>query len=409
MKSAGVSVLRVSLGWDGLEPERGRYDLEFWDGFFAETAAAQIRVIPYVAYTPRWNSSGGGDDFWRRPPVDLGAFAETMTTLARRYRGSVGSWEIWNEPDNPDYWRGTAAQFGDLLLAGARAVRAANPQAKVVFGGVAGHPNFAAEVLARPELAPLVDVVNAHAYFETWNGAPIESLPSYITAFAPVLAGGTRSLWLAEVGYSNFRRGSTVSADYRARFSYEHTLDFQAVALVRTVTLALTRPEVSLLAWYELKDPPPGAPVIGDDNNRHLGVAFSDWRPKPALAALALVERIFGRGFRRLDDRLRVARPPGARAEVHAFLTTAHQAVIVAWLPTGAGAGGELPVERVSLTLAATPSGPIRWLDAEGHERKRSGATSSPSSGDLELEALELRGGDLTLLEIPVAAFPGDR
>ena len=91
-----------------------------------------------------------------------------------------------------------------------------------------------------------------------------------------------------------------MSAQVRAHFDYEHTLSVQAVELIRTITLALTRPEVALLAWCEIKDAGQGESVIGDENNRHLGIAFSDWGSKPALAALALVSRLFGGGFVRV-------------------------------------------------------------------------------------------------------------
>src|SRR4051794_14956840 len=30
---AGAQVLRIALGWDAMEPERGRYDWSFWDDF----------------------------------------------------------------------------------------------------------------------------------------------------------------------------------------------------------------------------------------------------------------------------------------------------------------------------------------------------------------------------------------
>jgi len=409
LKRAGVGILRVSFGWDGIEPQRGRFELAFWDAFMAETTAVGVRVIPYVAYTPRWEAPAGASDYWRRPPRDLDAFAGAMRVLAGRYRGQIASWEIWNEPDNPDFWRGSVADYVALLAAGARAVRAADPQAKVVLGGIAGHPQFAAEVLARPEIAGLVDVVNAHAYFETWNPEPTEALPGYVAAFAPALAGGARPLWLAEVGYSAFRRDGAVSADVRARFDYEHTLPFQAVELVRTITLAFTRPEVALLAWYEVKDPPPAAPVIGDENNRHLGVAFSDWRPKPALNALALVARLFGAGFQRLDDRLRVVRPAASHAEVHAFLTAAHHAVAVAWLPTdvpglpaGDGQARDERVERLSLALPVIPLGAPRELDAEGRERPLAAGRLVVAAGSFRIDDVQVKGGEVVLLDVAV-------
>ena len=114
LKQAGVNVLRVSIGWDGVEPERDRYDFAFWDDFVAAMTAAGIRLIPYVAYTPRWSSTGE-TDFWRRPPADLREFTEVMALLAGRYRDSIRSWEIWNEPDNREFWAGTVAQYAQLL------------------------------------------------------------------------------------------------------------------------------------------------------------------------------------------------------------------------------------------------------------------------------------------------------
>src|SRR4051812_11290387 len=57
LREAGVRLLRVSIGWDGLEPQEGRYDWAFWDAF-VDLAVRQngVRLIPYVAYTPRWIS-----------------------------------------------------------------------------------------------------------------------------------------------------------------------------------------------------------------------------------------------------------------------------------------------------------------------------------------------------------------
>ena len=396
LKRAGITLLRVSIGWDGVEPERDRYDFAFWDTFVAETEAAGIRVIPYVAYTPRWNSAGESDH-WRRPPRDVAEFGEVMALLAGRYRGRIDSWEIWNEPDNAEFWAGTAADYARLLMAGARGVRAAAPTARVVFGGIAGHPEFATEVLANPALASLVDVVNAHAYFETWNPNPIETLPAYIQAFAPL---GPRPLWLAEVGYSDYRPPRPVTTGRRVPHPYEHTPGFQAVALIRTLTLALTRPEVALFAWYEIKDPAPGAPMIGDDNNRHLGVLFSDRRPKPALSALTFANRLFGRGFVRLDDRLRVAKAVGSKLEVHAFLTAAEHVAIVSWLPTATDAESE----RFAVELPVKSIGAVRRFDAEGHETNRF-APVGDQEHRLRLDDVRVDRGEIAVFEVSAAPF----
>lgn len=55
-----------------------------------------------------------------------------------------GHWSIWNEPDAESHWEGGGAEFARLLKAtGLRSIRAANPEAKVLPGGVTGSPALA--------------------------------------------------------------------------------------------------------------------------------------------------------------------------------------------------------------------------------------------------------------------------
>ena len=78
MRAAGVDTLRVSIGWDEIEPERGAFDFTFWDAFVRMAVDEYgLRLLPYVAYTPRWSvSKVVGDatlegDSWRLPPDDV--------------------------------------------------------------------------------------------------------------------------------------------------------------------------------------------------------------------------------------------------------------------------------------------------------------------------------------------------
>jgi hypothetical protein len=399
--AAGLGVLRVSMGWDDLEPQKDHYVFDFWDQVVRLAEERHIRLIPYVAYTPAWNAEGHFEDFWRRPPRDVGEFGQLMELLARRYRGRIGSWELWNEPDNADYWRGSVAAYQALLRAGAEGVRRGDPAARVVSGGLAGKVEFLRGVLGDPATARSIDVVNVHAYNETWNGSPLEQLTGYLDEVAAL--AGSRPLWLAEVGYSNHRRGGEVSPGYHARYGYEHSPSFQADVLVRTLALALAGPHLSLVAWYELKDPRADAPMIGDVNNRHLGVTFADRRPKPSLAALALWARLFGPGFRSLDAQVRVS-GDGPAAVLHAFLLTDGTALVVAWLPTNpAGApppppGGDAADSRhseLAITLPCASAREAVRLDGTGRI-----LGSVPITGQ-RLGPLEVRGGAVSLVSVP--------
>jgi hypothetical protein len=410
LEAARVDVLRIAIGWDGVEPQRDQYDFAFWDDVVELATEAGVTLIPYVVYTPAWNSEGGPDSSWKAPPRDVGEFGELMQLLAERYRGRIHSWEIWNEPDNQDYWLGSAEEFAALLAAGSEGVRAGDPDARVVLGGLAGGVDFLRALFDEHGAGERVDVVNLHGYYETWNPNPLEAFPEFIGEVSELVErhGGRQALWMAEVGYSDFT--PPPGALGGGRYSYEHTPEFQAVMLVRTLALLLSEPAVSLIAWYELKDARPADAVIGDAHNRHLGVTFADHRPKPALDALAFMSEQFQAGFRALDTgrELRVDAEPGSSAVVRAFITAGRELVLVAWLSTHPEQAppatperprGDARRELVRVSFPQRATGPATRHDATGQPRGE--LTVRDGGGQSELE-LELNGGEVQVLQIPI-------
>ena len=337
LKTNGIHVMRISFSWLDMEPEADKYDWIFWDDFVRMAVDEyQIRLIPYVCYTPRWASSSTNQDFWQQPPRGNEHFAEFMRQLVARYRERIHSWEIWNEPDNPYYWRGTVQQFGALLQAGAAAVRQADPHANIVMGGLAWNPEFLETIVSNPADMTNVDVVNLHNYYETWASEPLERIPDYVGQVADLLQHYhcRKTIWMAEVGYSDFRRGDFVSGQYFAHFNDEHTAATQGESLFRALTLALASGNVDLVAWYRIHDLPGAQEVIGDENNRHLGVLDNQNRAKHALNALHFFNSLFRDGFRCLDSDVRVSKIIGAPVEVHVFQNPDGQIAVAAWLKT---------------------------------------------------------------------------
>ena len=365
-RRAGATVLRISFSWSEMEPEPGRYDFAFWDEVVPLAVDEyRIRVIPYVCYTPAWASAEpAAATVWTTPPRDPADFGRFVGALVRRYKVRLHSWELWNEPDIPEFWTGTPAQFAALLREGSRAVRAADPTARVVLGGIAKHPEYLRTLLRDEGVSPLVDVINCHAYFETWHGDPIEALTTYIRRISDLIAehGAGQALWMAEVGYSNYRpEGSgRVSAAYRARHGFEHTPEFQAEALVRSLALIRATGQVSLVTWYRINDLPGSQTVIGDVNNRSLGLVDLRGRPKPALEGFRRAARLLGGPLRVADDRVLLTRPIASRAEVHGFEAPDGSLTVVAWQRTSVAGDGRRevtgqepprPAEELTLTV----------------------------------------------------------
>jgi hypothetical protein len=348
-RRAGASVLRISFSWSEMEPEPGRYDFTFWDKVVPMAVDEYgLRLIAYVCYTPEWASSEPKSEaVWTTPPKAVATFGRFVGELVGRYKSRIHSWEIWNEPDIPEFWTGSTKQYAALVAEGSRAVRRADPTAKVVLGGIARRPEFLRELLRDEGVSPLVDVVNCHSYFETWHDGTIEGLPNYLRLIAGIIDdhGHGQELWMAEVGYSSYRpKGSgQVSDRYQARHGFEHTRAYQAEALLRTIALIRSMDRVSLVTWYRINDLPAGQEVIGDVNNRHLGIVDLQGQPKPALEGFRRAAELFSQPLRPADDRVLATWPIASRAEVHAFEAADGSLTIVAWQRASVSGDGRRP------------------------------------------------------------------
>lgn len=370
IRDAGAKVFRVGISWQDTEEQPGRYDWSFWDKLVDAAQTNHVELIPYVCYTPWWAASSR-DHFWTQPPSDDSLFADFMRTIAARYRNRVHSWELWNEPDNPDFWQGSAEQYAGLVKAGAEAVRQADPSAVVVLGGMSGNPNFLQTLISRYGLGDYVDVINFHAYFETWNYYRLEHIPDYIEHMQDAAGGADcpQDLWLAEFGYSNLPGASGAGI---SDFPYQHTPAFQAVALLRSQFLALSTGKLSLSAWYRINDLMPTTGVIGDKNNRYLGVVDVEGNKKPAFFALRFYNQLFDQPARCIDNLVTIHTKANSDAVAHVFELADYTLVAAAWLRSALpgdlppGAAADTRREEISISLPRGTSGHMAVYDATG-------------------------------------------
>lgn len=413
LKNNGVDLLRISFGWDAIEAEKDKYDWLFWDDFVKLAVEEYgITLVPYICYMPRWNSTGENDSlwFWNYPPKDYEEFGQFMKDIVNRYKPWIKSWELWNEPDIWVYWRGNSEQFSKFVKIGSKAVKEADPNAIVVLGGLAHRVEFFRELFRDHGIGPFVDIVNIHNYFETWSGYPIEHIESYINEVHDIIQrwGNNQSLWMAEVGYSTWRmEGSKVSNDYYAYYDYEHTPEYQAVALFKTLSLVMSTNKLAAVTWYEIKDLPMAENVIGDNNNRNLGVAYYDYKPKPALKALTFFNKLFSQKHTPINDKVVIKKEIGSNAYARVFKNEDGSIIAVAWLQTNVFGGrsndksGIVKDERketIQLSIPTQANGKVTKFDELGNGKECK--SFEVKNGNVILKDIVLEGGKIVIYKI---------
>lgn len=134
LQESGFGWVRLQLQWREFEPSPGAYNPAPYDIMIDAAANGGANVLVSVVKAPDWAAPS-------RPgalPEDTEAFERTMAFLAERYRGRVQAWEIWNEQNLAGEVGGFVqiAPYYETLKAGYAGVKAADPDAFVLFGGL---------------------------------------------------------------------------------------------------------------------------------------------------------------------------------------------------------------------------------------------------------------------------------
>jgi GH35 family endo-1,4-beta-xylanase len=141
--------------WSDVEATAGTYNWTVLDNLSSQidiAIANGIEVMLVVRSTPTWAQKNPGYPCGPIAQNNLKDFANFMSLLVQRYAGKVKYWEIWNEPDaalgvaptngnygcwgdTNDAWYG-GEYYGDMLELIYPEIKAADPNGKVIVGGL---------------------------------------------------------------------------------------------------------------------------------------------------------------------------------------------------------------------------------------------------------------------------------
>lgn len=305
-RQIGVGWTREEISWAAWG--NGRRN-DFYDRRLGMIADADISIIGMLLTTPeRYRDPGcvahaAATDqpaYWCAP-TDPQAYADWAAKVVERYDADgiddapgsprVAAWEIWNEPDQAGTWLPQAdpAAYAALLRAAYDAIKAADPTALVLNGGVMtfdaiGVGGFMDRVVALAGWDSF-DVLSLHPWLiDHAPDAPylINPRERFDVTIPGRLAlarnwvernGGGKPVWITEVGWS--------TCGERCEPQFAKSEAQQANYMVRTFVLAAAA-GVQHVSYFQLEDKFQGKQLPWSQ----AAILRDDLQPKPAYAAL---------------------------------------------------------------------------------------------------------------------------
>jgi polysaccharide biosynthesis protein PslG len=313
----GVQTVRQPFEWWRVELRPGHFDWSAYDGYVADAARARLSILPILMAPPSFRSSRPATSHSRAmfPPRRNADFGKFAAAAVKRYgrEGSfwrarprlpyvpITAWQVWNEPNIPNFWRSgpDAAGYVELLRVGSDAIRKADPDAEVVAAGL---PNSRLGVPYLEYLQTMYDA-GARGMFDTLAIHPYASSAAGVITLAEHARevmnenrDARARLWVTEFGWST---GGDASA---FRVSRRGQADRIALAVSGLVA---ERRALRLRGFILFKWKDSTAPGRSDPWPLHTGLLGADGRAKPGFWT-------FGRLVRSLESS--VPASPGSAA-----------------------------------------------------------------------------------------------
>lgn len=251
--------LRIDLWWGGGKwtrpPVAGKpgnieYHFDEMDRI-AELLHAHD-VLPYWAYcyVPAPLQLHPGDS--RRILPNSALWGEVLGTFARHARQGpaslkIGYHEIYNEPDNRDFFLGTREDYFDLYREGSRAIRAADPDALI------GGPAVA---FTDAWVGPFLDLVIREKL-------PLDFFSFHYYPGVP-WKGGTLAGVVAALRHELARRPQLATTEMHLNEFNSYPIDYPqggrqdrhalAAALLRDYEFFLAQPDIAQVHWAQFQD-----------------------------------------------------------------------------------------------------------------------------------------------------------
>lgn len=359
----GVCWMRVNFYWDRIEPVKTNprsYDWQTVDTPVLSLTMAGIQPLGLVLANPAWAAAYPGG-----PVTDTQDMLDFLVAAAERYDGDgisdapgsplVSTWEMYNEPDNQwegyavkrgwGYWGGQGEAYAQFLAQARQAIRSANPEARLAFGGLA-HEDIGSNIYDLDFPATVFGYIRDHPgeYFDLFNFHFFPLFGSVYKSWGPDIIGKANHFrelmeqhgqsWpmiVTEAGYWSY--SDALPQGWQS--GYEEQARYVPQLYSRSAAAGL-----EFTSWLLLFD----LPV----HDAQRGLSDVDGVPKPAFNAYKTMTTRLGNA--RFERTLSAEELGGQKAEGYVFTRESKQ-IYVVWA-SKAKIKVTLKIEAASVTVS---------------------------------------------------------
>lgn len=439
--AAGARWTRWPIYWYSVESSRGRLGDDAYadvDEVVEQDLAHGLRINAVLLGTPHWAGTAGSRDvpfphiehkrllpdrgglaplgvpIETSPPANLYAsvflpggainpenhWGYFVYNTVSRYRGKVAAWEMWNEPDLTDaedrgiFWGGSAEDYYRLLKVGYLAAKAADPDALVLFAGLA----FWTDQAFLPHILDLMaadPTASRNGYYFDALPLHLYSNPEHLFRI-PLLAknemgrrGIARPIWVNEANLP-VCGDAAVDPGFSCPRLWRGSAEEQAAFVIQAYALATAAGVERTFIFQHYDD------AVGDHD--WYGIVRNNGTHRPAYVSYQVAVAY-------LSQYSSVERRSEGGIETVVFSDTARGRISVLWNSSGTPQLARLPAagERARL---ADKYGTERTIIPSGGQYT---VLLSPASNYDYVNSCYLLGGDPLLLIEDVVAGPSSR
>ena len=277
MEEAGVGFVRMDFLWEDIEPAYGEFHFEKYDRITDILKAHHIKILGLLSYNAPWANAQ-----WNAPPNKT-LFTEYSKNIVRHYKDKVKYWEIWNEPDDTQYWapQDDMKSYTELLKMVYPALKREDRSCVVVLGGLSKTIAVSLRHIYKYGGKDYFDVVNFHPFVDPHLPNAEEMLEGIYKGVYHVMEQKedvNKSIWFSELGCPGVKTEDSANGWWLGKSPTEE----EQAEWVRTVyEKPLRWKGVQKIFWAFFRD----TPNYFKNGIDHFGLLREDFSKKPAYEA----------------------------------------------------------------------------------------------------------------------------